>query len=347
MIWGAILAVTFLISVGATALVRRFALARELLDHPNERSSHVIPTPSGGGLAIVVAFGLATIACWLGDILPGQSALAVLSGGLAVAAIGFMDDRHALPVLGRLTVHAIAVVVAIALLGPISEISFGLLQWIPAPLSFICLVIAVIWLLNLFNFMDGIDGIASAQAITVVTSAALILWYGGRIDLAIWLLALAAASAGFLFWNWPPAKIFMGDVSSGFLGFVIGVMAIDTSRTTAINIWSWLILLGIFFTDATITLLRRMMRGETWYRAHRCHAYQHLAATWGHARVTVFVTVVNLVWLLPFAWLAARHPAAAGYLALSAYLPLVIVAIRTGAGLEIKPLSGSSRQEHP
>ncbi|MDH3512631.1 MAG: glycosyl transferase family 4, partial [Gammaproteobacteria bacterium] len=258
---------------------------------------------------------------------------------------GWLDDRRALPVRSRLAVHTIAVMAAIAVLAPIPQITLDLPASLPTPVIFVGISIVAIWLLNLFNFMDGIDGIASVEAITVATSAALILWSGGRPDLAVWPLVLAAAVAGFLYWNWPPAKIFMGDVSSGFLGFVLGVMAIDTSRVTAISIWSWVILLGIFFTDATVTLLRRMLRGNVWYRAHRCHAYQHLAISWGHARVTISVALVNLVWLLPLAWLASRYPAAGGYVALAAYLPLVIVTIRSGAGLEINAISTSTPRE--
>ena len=334
MTWVATLFLTFVAALGGTALVRRFALGTGLLDHPNERSSHNVPTPSGGGLAIVLAYGLATISIWVLGFIDGSPVVASLVGGGAIAAIGFIDDRRPLSSTVRFAVQCVAVIFAMLVLEPSSHNYFGLSETVPAALVFVGIVLAALWLVNLFNFMDGIDGIASIEAITVSLGVAVLVVLNGRADLAFWPLTLAAACAGFLYWNWSPAKIFMGDVSSGFLGFVLAVMAIAMSATGAISILSWVILLGVFFTDATVTLLRRMMRGEAWYRAHRCHAYQHLAASWGHARVALLVAFVNMVWLWPVAWMANRWPSASGYLAIVAYLPLVFLTIRANAGIE-------------
>jgi Fuc2NAc and GlcNAc transferase len=147
------------------------------------------------------------------------------------------------------------------------------------------------------------------------------------------LALLGAATLGFLPWNWPPARIFMGDVGSGFLGFNLAVLALYTVHTGALTVWSWLILLGVFIVDATVTLLRRIVRGERWYVAHRNHAYQHAAIRWrSHRRVTLTVLAINLAWLIPLAWFVNRCPQL-GIIAVSlALAPLIVWALALGAG---------------
>ena len=133
--------------------------------------------------------------------------------------------------------------------------------------------------------------------------------------------------AGFLVWNWPPAKIFMGDVGSGYVGFTISVFIVYSYITDLINIWVWLILLGVFIVDASITLVTRMITGQKWYAAHRSHAYQHLAQKWrSHKKVTLSVLAINIIWLLPIAWLAMMVPDSGDIFTALAYLPLVIIA---------------------
>ena len=341
MIWITIPCFTLIATFAGVALVRRFAVRNELIDVPNERSSHVVPTPSGGGLAMAVVFSLVTLVLWSAGQATTRVAIAYLIGGCAVAVVGFIDDRRSVPARFRLLVHVLSVVWAVSLLWPAGHPDG--FEWLPEPILAVFLILAGVWLLNLFNFMDGIDGIAAAETITAAFAAALILALGERPELAIWPLTLAAAAGGFLYWNWSPARIFMGDVGSGFLGFVIGVMALHTSQSGAISAWSWIILLAVFITDATTTLLRRVLNGDDWYRPHRTHAYQHLAAARGHPRVTVSVAVVNLLWLLPIAWLATRLPALGPALAALAYAPLVFLAHRAGAGRRL----GSALAEDP
>jgi Fuc2NAc and GlcNAc transferase len=144
---------------------------------------------------------------------------------------------------------------------------------------------------------------------------------------------LATASAGFLVWNWPPAKIFMGDVGSGFLGFVFGVLAIASAKERPWLLWPWLILLSVFIVDSTVTLLRRLITGSQWYEAHCSHAYQHAARRWGsHSKVTSMTAVVNVAWLFPLAWAACSWPAAGPLFAALALIPLVYEAFRYHAG---------------
>lgn len=324
---------TLLVSCWLTGALRHYALRTQLLDLPNARSSHSQPTPRGGGLAIVVSFNLALlVAWWLGGV-ASKFAAAAGVGGLLIAAVGFLDDRHNLPARWRFLVHLVAAGLALWWLDGFPslplfdlELSFG---WFGIPLGMLCIV----WLLNLYNFMDGIDGIAGVEAATVAAGAGLLLWLHGDAAMAGVMLLLAAAVLGFLAWNWPPARIFMGDVGSAYLGFVLGVMALATSADGLLNLWVWLILLAVFIADATLTLLRRLLRGERWYEAHRTHAYQHASRRFGsHRKVTLAVGALNVLWLLPLAGAACIFPGHGWWLAVVAYLPPLLLAIRFGAG---------------
>ncbi len=334
--------ISFLLSMGfalliaalATHAVRGYAL-RRLLDLPNDRSSHRVPTPRGGGLAIVAAFGFAVTWMYGQGLVPFDWLMA-LAGALPVAAAGFWDDHGHVPARWRFLVQVAAASWAIYWLGGFDSLRFAgdthSLGWLGAPLG----IIFIAWILNLFNFMDGIDGIAGVEAITVALSAALLSWLAperalpGSAEAAI---ALAAATGGFLQWNWPPAKIFMGDVGSGFIGFLLGVFAARTAMAGEPSLAAWLILMGVFFVDATVTLLRRVASGQRWYEAHRSHAYQHAARRWGsHRRVTLSVLAINLAWLLPLALAAARWPDMEAIFLAIAYAPLVGLAFRLEAG---------------
>lgn len=190
----------------------------------------------------------------------------------------------------------------------------------------------LVWLLNLYNFMDGIDGIASVEAICVCLGACLLYWIAGNVEL-IWApLLLAAAVAGFLF-GISPAKIFMGDAGSGFLGIVLGALSIQAAWASPDMLWCWLILLGVFIVDATFTLFRRLLRGDKVYEAHRSHAYQYASRRFGsHLKVTSVVALINLLWLLPIALCVVRFGLDSSLGLILAYAPLVALAIRFRAG---------------
>jgi Fuc2NAc and GlcNAc transferase len=190
--------------------------------------------------------------------------------------------------------------------------------------------------------MDGIDGIAGSQAVFVATTGALLSATGGEPGLNACLYGLAGACAGFLVWNWPPAKVFMGDVGSGFLGFVLACCALYSTARGLLSLWSWLILMSAFLADATTTLARRALRGEKLSQAHRSHAYQVCARRLGgHRRVTLAFTLINLLWLLPLAFAATRYPAQAPLLTALAMLPLCLLAALLGAGQPERQSDGS------
>ena len=322
------------LSASLTWAVRGFCWRHGLLDVPNERSSHVVATARGGGLSIVIAATCGLLALRLLHAIGTDLLLALIGGGSAVAIVGLVDDQSRLSGGIRLSVHVAAALWALICLGGLPPLAFGgqvvNLGWAGQGLA----VLGIVWSLNLLNFMDGIDGIAASEALFIICSGVLLtLIHGPSTELPAVGLAFGAACLGFLLWNWPPATIFMGDVGSGYLGYVISVLAIAATRDSPAAIWIWLTLGGVFFVDATVTLVRRAIRRERLDEAHRCHAYQRLARLWGsHRRVTVTVIVTNLVWLLPCAWLAALHPGAAMWVALGALAPLVILAALAGSG---------------
>lgn len=324
----------FLCSVLLTRVVRKAALSRRLLDIPNERSSHRNPTPRSGGLAIVVATTAVTSALTFMGALDSKVFFALTGGGLAVAASGLVDDYRSVAPATRLVVHVIAACWALAWLGGFPPLRLGEhvvdLGWVGQVLG----VLGIVWTLNLFNFMDGIDGIAAAEAMFVSWSGALLMvLVGSAAGLTMASVAFGAACSGFLVWNWPPARIFMGDVGSGYIGYVLAILAMAVARSNDVALYVWLILGGVFLVDATVTLLRRLLRRRRVYEAHRSHAYQRLARQWAsHKRVTIVATVVNVVWLLPCALATIAHPRYAGWIALAALAPLVVAALTVGAG---------------
>jgi Fuc2NAc and GlcNAc transferase len=330
-----LMASTFALAVPGTLLVRAVAIRRGLMDHPSKRSSHTIPTPRGAGLAIVAAhFAALIVLCVLGYITVRES-IALMGAGGAVAFVGFLDDRRSVAATARLTVHLGAAIVVVAMIGgvPISGIGVGtgIALWVGR----LAAIAGIAWVINLFNFMDGIDGIAGTEAAFVSLAAAAMIFVSNKdVGLVGAFGALGMASLGFLVWNWPPARIFMGDVGSGFLGFMLAALAVLASRRHMVTLQVWPILGGVFLVDASVTLIRRMVRGDKWYEAHRTHAYQHLARLWGgHLAVTLFVCAINICWLLPWAWYAAAHPQAATLCLGVALLPLIMGTIRAGAGM--------------
>jgi Fuc2NAc and GlcNAc transferase len=280
----------------------------------------------------VIAATIGFIGLFLMNVL-GLPQLIALSGALAIAAVGFLDDRYQLSVRIRLFVHIIAAAWAVFWLGGMPSLQFGdylvELGYVGFPLA----VLALIWALNLFNFMDGTDGIAASEATFIGGVGGLTMAVHGYSPSGVAALVFAAACCGFLVWNWPPAKIFMGDVGSGYLGFVVGVLALSATRENPASLFVWLIAAAGFLVDATVTIIRRLLRGERVYVAHRSHAYQWLARRWrSHKTVLLLVIALNVVWLLPCALLAAKAPSDAIWVACFAFFPVVIGVIVAGGG---------------
>lgn len=323
----------FALVVVITGWIRRYALARQLVDIPGARSSHQTPTPRGAGLALVTVFLLGTLlSAWV-DWIDLHTTVAVIGAAGAVACVGWLDDHGHLPARWRLLVHFLAATWGLAWLGGLPPVAVMGFQIDAGWIGHVLALFYVVWLLNLYNFMDGIDGLAGIQAVTTCLAMAGLLlgWGEGH---AWWLPALlAAASAGFLVWNFPRARIFMGDVGSGTLGLLLGLLSLHAAGLDTNFLAAWLLLLGVFIVDATTTLVVRLVRGMRVYEAHRSHAYQHAAHRFGsHIPVALGVAAINLVWLLPIAVLVVANqlPGAAGILI--GYLPLFLLAIALRAG---------------
>ncbi len=329
----------FAVALGSFLLtggLRRYALSRSLLDIPNERSSHGIPTPRGGGLGLVLSFLIGMIVLFLAGALPSPFFWALLGAGGWTAFIGWLDDRGSFPIHLRLVGHFLAAGWALAWLGGLPSLPVFGLEIDLGMTGHLLAAVYLVWLLNLYNFMDGIDGIAGIEAVTVCLGAAILsLLSGSDPGFGILSLLLASAVVGFLFWNFPRARIFLGDAGSGFLGLVLGILSIQAAWTLPELFWSWVVLLGTFVVDATVTLLRRALRREKIFQAHSSHAYQHAARKHrAHVPVSLAFGGINLLWLLPMAALIAIGLLDGVLGVIIAYTPLVWAAYYFKAGIE-------------
>lgn len=336
-----VLIVLFLVSCFMTKKVRDYAESKLMIDLPNERSSHVLPTPRGGGIAVVVTSLLALLFLSIANEYSLPLVLGVLTAGICVAAIGFVDDLGHVSVKYRLPIHFISAFIiiylfeglpAIKVLG--NSIEFGMVGNLLS-------LVAIVWLLNLFNFMDGIDGIAGIEVLCVTATIGGIAFYlYDSVFLAQFCLVMFSATLGFLVWNFPSAKIFLGDVGSGFLGLMLGAVTLLAANVDQALMWSCLIMLGVFIVDSTYTLIRRLFKGEKIYEAHRCHAYQNAALRFGqHKLVSTSVGVINLVWLMPIALTVCLGWVDGLVGVMISYLPLVFLAKYFNAGEHISDVT--------
>jgi Fuc2NAc and GlcNAc transferase len=305
------------------------------MDIPNERSSHQTPTPRGGGIAFVATSLVGFLLLLLINNLDNADVLALCGAGIIVAIAGHLDDR--LKISGatvRLVLHAMGAIILIVGIGFPSQISIFDRTVSTGIIGSILGVIYLMWLLNLFNFMDGTDGIAASEAIFVCVAGAILNYHTlSDVKFSGAAIILAASTFGFLIYNWSPAKIFMGDVGSGYLGIVIGGLSLIAANQDPELLWVWIILLAVFVSDATVTLIRRLLRKQKPHVAHRSHAYQHLAIRLNsHAKVSLLVLAVNIVWLLPIAFLVADKQLAGTTGVIISYLPLLVAALALGAG---------------
>jgi UDP-N-acetylmuramyl pentapeptide phosphotransferase/UDP-N-acetylglucosamine-1-phosphate transferase len=300
-------------------LLRRAAV----LDHPNERSLHAAPIPRGGGIALVAAILFA----WLALIAAGAVAprlAVVLFGAALLAAISWIDDLRGLSPATRLLAQFVAVGLGMIALMPAGPVFQG---WLMPALDAVAVGLLWLWFVNLFNFMDGIDGLAGNEAAAIAIGLVLFAGFGAGRDpgLAVLAATAGAAALGFLVWNWAPARIFLGDVGSVPLGYLLGFLLLDVAARGS---WKIALILPLYFlADATLTLVRRLARGERVWRAHRQHFYQRAVQRGlGHAAVVRRVIAADFIliacgWASENGWgIAALAGAAAVVAALLASL---------------------------
>lgn len=316
--------------------VRFYALKANVVDVPGERSSHSQVTPRGGGLAIVITAIIAAVIQWHSapaaeSTQPWLLAIYLPAGILGL--ISFIDDHKPLSRRLRIMVHLFCAGLLLYLLPstvylPIGDYSLDISAWWLLPIS----LIAIGWLINLYNFMDGIDGIAASEGISMLFGLSLIIYLqNGQLDSQ--LLALSAILIGFLCINWAPAKLFMGDIGSCFLGLALFACACYCSAQYQINLWASMILLAAFITDASWTLIHRILSGQAWNEPHRSHSYQILSRRWhSHSLAVCAMLVINILWLLPLAIFATYKPTWAAALFIVACLPFMTIGHRIKAG---------------
>lgn len=299
----------FFTSIFLTRKLIYFATDRNILDHPGSRSLHEIPTPRGGGISIVISVLIALISLWIGDYINNREIIAFMTSGILVFATGLLDDIKTLPTLAKGISYFAAAVLGVFMLNSAvpAESNIDLIH-------ILLFSIVITWLINLYNFMDGSDGLAGLHAVLVSISICIIAYLSGMSFLFYLMIIIAASTSGFLYYNFPPAKIFMGDAGSCFIGLIYGLSAFYCYVHNLVSIETWLILLSIFVCDTSLTLLMRFFMGKKWYEAHREHAYQKVILMMNSHKVILFFLMAIYVLLIlpvlvlsyyfqPYSWL--------------------------------------------
>lgn len=302
-----------------------YALKKNILALPGNRTLHNSSTPRGGGIVFSILFILGICTLFFLDSINFQ-ALMVFGVGCFIAAIfGFIDDMIDISEVYKLCLQFFLAFWAIYWLN-----TSVLIEWIPYWLSVLVIAFLLVWMINLYNFMDGIDGMAISGALFISILSAILSLINGGIQLSLILILLASCSLGFIFYNWPPARIFMGDSGSIFLGYFFGALVLKSLIDNDFSIWVWIIIFSYFLVDTTLTLLLRIFIVKK-YLPHRSHAYQNLARIWNsHTKVTLLVMAYHFFWILPLSILATMNSNLEIISALLAIFPVILITIKYG-----------------
>ena len=280
--------ILFLISFSLTYFIKNYMIKKSLVAVVNERSSHTVPTPHGGGIALAITWFIGLFYLYfIGEI--SSNLFYALLFGAVISIVSFFDDIYELSPKIRLIAQSIVAIGGLYFLGGFETLTFVIFDIQNPIFTNIFAFFMIIWFINLYNFLDGINGYAGSEAVFLAL-AAFILFSGNHF------LVLAVAVLGFLFWNWNKAKIFMGDVGSTLLGYNIAIFTIYYANEESTNFWIWIILFGIYWFDATLTLIRRKLNKEKLSLAHKKHAYQRLTQSgWSHYKVTNYSIGLNMI----------------------------------------------------
>ncbi|MFY9109712.1 glycosyltransferase family 4 protein [Aliarcobacter butzleri] len=280
--------ILLLFSFLLTFFIKNYMIKKSLVASVNERSSHTVPTPHGGGIAIAITWFIGLFYLFfIGQI--EENLFYALLFGAVISIVSFFDDIYELSPKVRLIIQAIVAIGGLYFLGGFETLTFGIFDIQNPIFTNIFAFFMIIWFINLYNFLDGINGYAGSEALFLAV-AGFILFGGNHF------LVLAVAVLGFLYWNWNKAKIFMGDVGSTLLGYNIAIFTMYYANQEPTNFWIWIILFGVYWFDATLTLIRRKLNKERLSLAHKKHAYQRLTqAGWSHYKVTNYSIVLNIL----------------------------------------------------
>jgi len=280
--------VLLLLSFILTYIIKNYYIKNTLVDEINERSSHSVPTPHGGGIAIAITWFAGLIYLYLTDVIDTQLFYALMLG-IIISVVSFFDDIYELSAKVRLLAQSLVSFGGLYFLGGLGSLDFGLFSIDNQLVTNLFAFLLIVWFINLYNFLDGINGYAGSEALFLAL-AGFVLFGGAHF------LVLAVAVLGFLYWNFGNAKIFMGDVGSTLLGYSVAIFTLYYANQEPTNLWIWIVLFGLFWFDATLTLIRRKLNGEQLSKAHKKHAYQRLNQSgWSHFKVTNYSIVINII----------------------------------------------------
>ena len=325
----------FLITAIGLYYYRKIAINRNILSNPNHRTLHILPTPRGGGIVFASVFVFFAFILWLNSQVNNDIFLITCIGGMVALLFGFVDDIKNLSAIGKLFLQISLACWAVYWLdgGPLYSIN-----WIPNILAIFLTMFFLVWVMNAYNFVDGIDGMATSGAILSSIAIALaIVLTNGYIFSAELLFLLFSTMLSFLIFNWPPAKIFMGDSGSVFLGYFFGCMVLYTTMRGEVSAWSWVIVFGYYIADTTITQITRLIMVRKWYFAHRSHAYQNFTRiTNSHLRTNLLFIIYYLIWLLPLLIWSLLEPDNAEFISIIALCPALVFSYKFGPVLSAK-----------
>ena len=316
---------------------RRIALRLNIVSVPNTRTLHTGAIPVGGGIVIAAAWLCCITFLYLTGSLERNDYLTFFVGGGLLALMGAIDDATDINPLFRFVSQIFLVAWGLYWLGGFPVLLFFSRSLDLGWFGFLLGVWCGLWMINLINFMDGIDGMLASGTIFICLCMGAFLYLEGDVIFATMLFLLAVTSGAFLWFNWPPARLFMGDVGSVFLGYTLAMLVIATTREHPTLLWVWLIIMGYFLTDTTTTLLIRMRFVRPFYGTHRHHAYQSIARrTDNHLLVTRAVLLVKILWLLPLAVMAYVFRDYGPLFLIVALTPLAIFCAKQGVLHELK-----------
>jgi Fuc2NAc and GlcNAc transferase len=327
----ALIIVTLTMSMAASGSYLRFALKHGPYATSNYRSLHQKVIPRGAGLAMAFTALLGYLFLYFDHVLKTPQMMVYVIGGVVVVAMGAADDRLDISARYRMPFQVLTAGWVCYWLGGLAPIDLGFAVVNLGMFGHVALLVALVWFYNLFNFIDGIDGMASSATIFICAAMGAVLFFQGEPTLSMILVLLGVSSAGFLAFNWPPARMFLGESGSSFMGCIISAVFVESLWHNSSSLWSWLIVGGFYFADTTLTTGVRLLKVPGWYRPHRSHAYQNLARTWNsHRRVLLLVIGINFLWLLPLLLLSLHFASWAMGLTVLAYVPLAIFCLKYG-----------------
>jgi Fuc2NAc and GlcNAc transferase len=280
--------ILLLLSFTLTYIIKNYYIKNAILEEVNERSSHTVPTPHGGGIAIVITWFVGIGYLYFNNQIESDLFFALLMG-IIISVVSYFDDIYDLSPKVRLLAQGVVAFGGLYFIGGFDSLNLFVFNIDNQIITNVFAFLLIVWFINLYNFLDGINGYAGSEAI-FLSIAGLLIFGGAHFGV------LAVAVLGFLYWNWNKAKIFMGDVGSTLLGYNVAIFTLYYANQEPLNLWIWITLFGLFWFDATLTLLRRKLNGEKLSQAHKKHAYQRLNQSgWSHYKVTNWSIGVNMI----------------------------------------------------